>query len=109
MLDIICSISLILTIWFRSNAWIEYTRLLKLNCLSKYKEYDAAFRKDPTLEYHTFLKVYYSGFIIRLITCPICCSVWLGLLFGVFTHIILFPIYSILGLLLFLSINKLLE
>lgn len=109
MLISIFGIALILIVWFKSNAWIEYTRLFRLNFLSKYKEYDEAFKKDPTLEYHTFLKIYYPGFIVRLVTCPICCSVWLGLLFGLITHVTLFPIYSVSGLLVFLLINKLLE
>lgn len=109
LLIIICTIALILTVWFRSNAWLEYTRLFKLNFLSKYKEYDQAFLENPLLDYHTFLRKSYNNFFIRLVICPICLSVWLGILFGIITHLTFFPIYSMLGLLLYLSINQLLQ
>lgn len=108
-LGIVCIIALILTVWFRSNAWLEYTRLFRLNFLSKYKEYDQAFLENPLLDYHTFLRKKYDNFFIRLIICPVCLSVWLGIVFGILTNIILFPIYSILGLILYLSINQLLQ
>lgn len=108
MILVITLIGLILTLWFRSNAWLEYTKLLGCNFLSKYKEYEAEVSKYPLLEYHDFLKQNYNCFLIRLITCPVCLSTWLGLLFGFVTHIYLFPVYSIFGLILYLIINKLL-
>jgi hypothetical protein len=104
---IIFYITFILLIWFRTNAWVEYTKLLRLNFLSKYKEYEIATTNEPLLEYHTFLHRYYNCFLTRLLTCPICFSTWLGIIFGCFTYLVLFPIYTILGLILYLIIDKL--
>ena len=108
MIIIITTISLILTVWFRSDAWLEYTRIFKLDFLSKYRTYDAALIKDPLLEYHDFLRKYYNCFFIRLITCPVCFATWLGLIFGYFTYISFFPIYTIMGLIIYLIIDRLL-
>lgn len=94
-------------IWFRSDAWLEYTRLLKLNFLSKYKEFDTANITEPGIEYHTFLRRYYNGFFIRLITCPVCFSTWLGILFGYLTIWTLVPYYVIGGLFVYLIIDRL--
>ena len=104
---IILLIAFILLIWFRTDAWVEYTRLLHLNFLSKYKEYDIACTKELGLEYHTFLRRYYNCFFVRLITCPICLSTWIGIIFGCYTSWILVPTYIIGGLIIYLIIDKL--
>ncbi len=96
-----------MVIWFRSDAWLEYTRLFRLNFLSKYKEFDIANSKEPGIEYHAFLRRYYNCFFIRLITCPVCFSTWLGILFGYLTLWELIPFYIIGGLVLYLIIDKL--
>lgn len=107
MINIIFLIALILVIWFRSDAWLEYTKLLHLNYISKYKEYNEVLKRDSLLEYHTFLRRYYNCFLIRLITCPVCFSIWLGIIFGILTYLSMIPIYSIGGLTIYLLIDKL--
>lgn len=75
-----CSIiSLILLIWFRTEAWLEYTRLFRLNFLSFYKDYDQKRQKDITLNYQIYLRRYHDCFFVRMITCPICLAVWLSM------------------------------
>lgn len=76
----ICTLSLILLIWFRTEAWVEYTRLFHLNFLSFYKGYDAKKYQDVTLTYHLYLRQFHNCFFVRLITCPICVAVWLSLI-----------------------------
>ena len=74
-------ISLILLLWFRTDVWLEYTRLLGLNFLSFYKDFDAKQHQDVSLTYHIYLRRYHNNFFVRLITCPICLAVWLVLFF----------------------------
>lgn len=77
-----CSIiSLVLLIWFRTDAWLEYCRLFGLDCISFYSDYEKKKYNDVTLTYHIYLRRYHDSFFIRLITCPICLSVWLGIVF----------------------------
>lgn len=107
-ITIICLISLNLLIWFRTEAWLEYTRLFGLNFLSFYKDYDTKYREDVSLNYIKYLRKYHNCFTVRLITCPICQAVWWGMAFGVLTSAFLIPIYIIGGLLLFGIIDRLL-
>ncbi len=105
---VICLIASILLIWFRTDAWLEYTKLFRMNFLSDYKGYERAKTEDVMLTYNNYLRQYHDCFFVRLITCPICLAVWWGLIFGVLTNFGMFPIYIIGGLLLFLVTDKLL-
>lgn len=105
----VCIIALILLIWFRTDAWLEYCRLFKLDRISYYTDYDKKHKEDLTLTYLLYLRMYHNRFFIRLITCPICLSVWLGIILSIFINIYLFPIYTIGGLIIYLIINKLLD
>ena len=101
-------IALALLIWFRTDAWLEYTRLFRLNWLSRYKEFDAKYKEDVSLTYLHFLRRDHNCFLVRLITCPICLAVWLGIIPLIFTSVIFVPACIIGGLLLFVVIDKLL-
>jgi hypothetical protein len=107
-MEIICLIALILLIWFRTDAWLEYCRLLRLNALSFYKDYEDKKYNDATLTYLNYLRRDHNCFFVRLITCPICLAVWLSIIPAALTSIFLFPVFVIGGLLLFTAINRLL-
>ena len=59
-LTIICLVALNLLVWFRTDAWLEYTRLFRLNFLSYYKDYDAKQNEDATLTYIQYLRMYHN-------------------------------------------------
>ncbi len=101
-------VALILLIWFRTDGWLEYTRLFRLNFLSFYKDFDARYEEDVSLTYIHYLRRYHDCFFVRLITCPICLGVWLGIIAAVLTIPFLFPVYVVGGLLLFTIIDRLL-
>ncbi len=105
---IICLIALLMLIWFRTEAWLEYTKLLRVNFLSDYKGYEAAKHENVLLTYNNFLRQRHDCFFIRLVTCPICSAVWWGIIFGAVTSIIMTPVYVMGGLILFLIADKLL-
>lgn len=73
-----------LYIWFDTDALPEWASLLKLKFL-KYKEYaDNKKSFSPLVssqEYVEFLAAKYgeNSFFIRLISCPVCFSVWLNI------------------------------
>ena len=107
-MEIICLIALILLIWFRTDAWLEYCRLLRLDVLSFYKDYEAKKHEDATLKYLHYLRRDHNCFFVRLITCPTCLAVWLAILPAALTSVFLFPVFVIGGLLLFTAIDHLL-
>jgi len=74
-------IGAILLIWFRTEAYVEYCKLLRLKFLCNYKDYEEKKQKeDCRLTYHGYLRQYKNSFFVRLVTCPICLSVWLSFL-----------------------------
>jgi len=101
-------ISLILIIWFKSDAFIEYSKLLKLSNYFKIDEWEE-FKKtiDCSTSYHTFLRLKYPKFIVKLITCPICLSVWLSIPFIFVFGIINCPIIIISSLFIYYGLVKL--
>jgi hypothetical protein len=107
---LVCIQTLLLLIWFRSEAWVEYCKLFKLNYISKYKEYDEVKKEDVRIDYHTFLKNEYNNFFVRLLTCPICFSVWSSLIVCITSgSIIFYPIVIVFGLILYGILNILLS
>lgn len=103
-------VAFFLLIWFKTEAYVEYCRLFKLNRISHYKDYDEKKKNDVSLTYHYYLREYHNGFFIRLITCPICVSVWLA----IFNSLLFFKIGVVFvtcvgGLILFGLIHKLLN
>ena len=105
---IICLIATELLIWFRTDAWLEYTRLFRLNFLSQYKDFDAKYKEDVSLTYLVYLRRYHYCFFTRLVTCPVCLAVWLGIITGALTSLMLIPIYILGGLILYLTVDRLL-
>jgi len=104
----ICLTAIILLIWFRTEAWVEYTQFFHLDFLSSYKDYNEKKSKDITLTYLHYLRMYHDCFFIRLVTCPICLSIWIGIISSLFIGITAVPTVIIGGLLLFVIIDKLL-
>lgn len=94
MMLFIAIIVLILLVWFRTEAWIEYCRLFRANFLSFYKDFDAKQYQDVSLTYHGYLRRYHNCFFTRLITCPVCLTIWL-VLTGIF---IKFAFFVLLGM-----------
>lgn len=106
ILHISCFMAVILLIWFRTDAVLEYARWAKIS--GTYEDFDKKKESDITLTLHTYLRKYHSCFFIRLITCPVCVSVWLGILCGLIVSPMLIPTFIIGGLFIFLVIDRLL-
>lgn len=101
-------ITTILIVWFNTDAFVEYATIFRLP-LVKIKEYLQAKNKDCTITYHNFLLFNYNNFFVRLITCPICTSIWLSLILDIMKNYKLndFPILFICSLLLYKMYNLL--
>jgi len=103
-------VAFFLLIWFRSDAYLEYCRLFKLNFISFYKDYDEKKKNDVSLTYHDYLRQYHDCFFTKLITCPICAAVWLATLNAIFfAKLSVLPVTCIGGLILFGIIHRLLK
>lgn len=106
-LSLTCLTALILLIWFKTNAFVEYAKLLHVTKFIKVDEYELLVNDGADITFPDFLKEFHNNFITRLLSCPICTSVWLGLLSAVNTGF-MFPVVTLFGLGLYLIISKLL-
>lgn len=71
-----CFDALLLLVWFKSDAFVEWMNLFGLGNLIKYDEYQNERFINPTITYPLFLKTKYGYFIHKLIGCPLCSSIW---------------------------------
>lgn len=104
-----CLLALVLLVWFKTEAFVEYVKLIGLKNFFFVKDYEA--HKDVMFDisYAEYLKKYKSGFVTRLIGCPICLSVWLAPILAVtISSIALWPLINILGLIIYGFLNRLL-
>ena len=99
MITIICFIIFINIIWFDTEVFVEYIKLFKLNWF-KVNEYLIARESNFELTYHTYLLYNHKNFFTKLITCPICLTTWLSIIFSLlFTESILnFSIIFVLSI-----------
>jgi len=80
---VIISIAFVLSyfmlVWLKSNAFAEYVTVLRLDYLFHVHEYNELRGQGYGGTYADFLYEYYSNnFFIRLSSCAICLSFWLG-------------------------------
>ena len=71
-----CFITTVFLIWFKSSAVVEYGKLLGLKKILRIEEYERYVCDNLEGDYVTFLACKHNGFLMRLITCPLCLGVW---------------------------------
>jgi len=102
ILLISCTVALIQIIWLHSDAFEEYVTLFSGNKFFLIDDFKEKQKKDPALDYITYLQNFRGGFFIRLITCPLCSSVWLTLITCLATgNLLVFPLCGILALVIY--------
>jgi hypothetical protein len=69
----------ILYIWHNTEVFVEYLTLFRLDNFFHIKKYKEKQETNSMIDYETFLLTNHNGFFVRLITCPICVSVWMNL------------------------------
>ena len=100
--SISCLVAMILLVWNHSEAFIEYSTLFNGNRFFLIDDFREAQKKDPAIDYLSYLQTEHDTFLVRLITCPLCFSIWLTLIIclivGDFT---VYPMCNILGLIIY--------
>lgn len=115
MIFITCTITLILLIFFKSDAFVEYSILFGLDKLFKIDKWEEFKNNvDVTVNYHTFLKLEcqktkYQRFFIKLITCPLCTCIWLHIPSIFIFGLINYPILVIITLFMYYIIAKIMN
>ena len=108
---LISLITLVMLIWFNSDAFVEYAKLVGGARFFGVTEYEEQQEKSASLDYHGYLLDNKNSFFIRLITCPLCFSVWMSVIltFVLTDALWLAPICNIASLILYKVTSNLLE
>jgi hypothetical protein len=96
-------------VWLRTDAFAEYMLLFRQSYIFKLKEYSNLHKEGYGGNYVDFLVEYYKDiFLVRLISCPVCLSFWVGMLACLISRQLADFIIAPLALLFYLLFNKLL-
>tara|TARA_R100000008_G_scaffold84320_1_gene71438 strand:- start:1025 stop:1378 length:354 start_codon:yes stop_codon:yes gene_type:complete len=99
----------ILILWLKTEALLEYAKLLGLSKLIKIDEYEKESNNNPFFTYHDFLLKKHNSFIMRLITCPICLTVWMSIFSAYFFGLWYLCPIIIVTLIVYFSLIKLMR
>ena len=77
------TVAMLLVAWLVKNAFVEYIKLFRLTKWFHVAEFIQAASNDAELAYPTFLVMYWDSWLTRLLSCPICLSVWIAAIFTV--------------------------
>ena len=84
MIEIIlcaCWSALFLIIWFETDAFVHYCELLRLDFAFGIVEYKNSMLYEG-MDYLDYLRIKYpNSFVIKLITCQLCLSIWFSAAF----------------------------
>jgi hypothetical protein len=88
----------ILFIWFNTDAFIQYGKLLKLDKLTKINLWESYRLTNPKITYLEYLSIKHRGFFTKLITCKPCLNFWITLIICLFfDSLIQFPVIYMLS------------
>ena len=99
LIQSIAIVNTILLIWFKTNAFVEYSKLLGI----KFKDFEQKKLDIPNLLYSTYVSE--LGWFGRLLSCPFCLSFWLCLIINI-SSLNLFFISYILTLTIYQKVFK---
>ena len=92
----------LLFIWFDTTAFVDYSKLFRLNkifLISSWEEYRTI---NPRIDYLSFISTRKRNFITKLVSCKPCFTFWLSIIFTlIFYNILYFPIVYILSYLIY--------
>lgn len=111
MINIIFITTLILLVWFKTDAFVVYSTLLRLRNHFLIKEWEKfKINEDCTVGYLQYLVLKYpDNFWFKLISCPICAGIWLSFIFSLLCGISLFPGICLASLFLYYLLDRIMR
>ncbi len=101
-----------LIIFFNSDAMPEYLRLFRLNKVFPFLKIDEYFSYNGPLNSNSYFEFLngmkgYNNFLVKLISCPLCLSVYLSLIMAFFIgHWYYFPLIYLISLFTYFIFKK---
>jgi hypothetical protein len=97
----------LLFIWFKTDFFISYGRLLGLKNLLKIEKWEEYRILNPKISYLEYLSIKHRNFFTKLISCVVCILFWIVLTVCLLTHNLYYlPVIYIISYLIFKIIDK---
>lgn len=97
-------------IWFKTDFFIEYSKLFKLNKIFKIDNWDDYKNINPKIAYLEYLRIKFPNFFIKIITCEYCLLFWIVLLSCLFfKNFIYTPLIYIVCIIIYKLLWKLVK
>ena len=116
LIYIISLITLMLLVWLKSDALIEWGSLFGLSKFLMIEEFyserliQILSNEIYNYNYPSFLRSKYNNFITKLLVCPLCLSVWLSVLMCIiFSTLLAIPLVCVSSLIIYGVITKLIN
>ena len=105
-----CAVATVLIMWFDTHALYEYIKLFRLQKIFGLAEYEERLSKFG-MYLHEYLISKDDNFLFRLLSCPICLSVWINLILSVICHqsVLIFFGAQYVSLILYFLFKKLIS
>jgi hypothetical protein len=97
----------ILFIWFNTDAFIQYSKLFRLDRKFKISDWESYRISNPKIDYIEYISIRHRNFFTKLISCKPCFNFWITLIFCIlFNSLILYPLIYILSYIIYKLIDK---
>ncbi len=97
-------------IWFKTDFFIEYSKLLRLSKLFKIDNWYDYKNINYKIEYLEFIRIKYPSFFTKIITCEYCLLFWIVLVSCLFMkNLIYIPFLYVVSILIYKLLWKLVK
>jgi len=109
-------VALMLVFWFKTDFVLEYGKLLGMRRLLAIDSFEKSLEFNPKLTYQLFVAMNYNRFFHRLVNCAVCLATWVSILStasislvsGEYLLFCTIPLSTVLGVVIYLVIKRLL-
>jgi len=97
----------LLFIWFKTDAFIQYSKLFKIGKITKVDLWETYRLSNPKITYLEYISIKHRNFFTKLITCKPCLTFWIVLIISlIFNSTYLFKIIYMLSYIIYKLIEK---
>ena len=97
----------LLFIWFNTDAFIQYSKIMGLSKLFKIIDWEDYRITNPKIKYLEYLSIRHRNFFTKLISCKPCFNFWITLVVCIFFNsLVIYPIIYMMSYIIYKIIEK---
>jgi hypothetical protein len=100
-------VNFVLLVWFHTDAFLQYLKLLKLGFLFRVNKYYEYKKINPDISYIDFLAIKNPNFFTKLFSCPYCLNFWITLISCfLFKNLFIFALIYMVSVVIYIILKK---